>query len=153
MISKGRLIGFPVTGFRVVINDGAAHAVDSSDNAFQAAARGAFRSVYSSAKPQILEPIMKVSVEGPLEFQGAFVRTIMQRRGIIIGTTEEEGFVRVDTEVPLSEMFGYSTDLRSSSQGKAEYTMEFSRYAPVPTEVKEELVKKYGTGLIADDEE
>jgi elongation factor G len=153
MLSKGRLIGFPVTGFRVVINDGAAHAVDSSDNAFQAAARGAFRAVYSSAKPQILEPIMKVSVEGPLEFQGAFVRTIMQRRGIIIGTTEEEGFVRVDTEVPLAEMFGYSTDLRSSSQGKAEYTMEFSRYAPVPAEVHQELVKKYGTGLIAEDEE
>ena len=153
MMSKGRLIGFPVTGFRVVINDGASHAVDSSDNAFQAAARGAFRSVYASAKPQILEPIMKVSVEGPLEFQGAFVRTIMQRRGIIIGTTEEEGFVRVDTEVPLAEMFGYSTDLRSSSQGKAEYTMEFSRYAPVPAEVHLELVKKYGTGLIAADEE
>jgi elongation factor G len=153
MIAKGRLIGFPVTGFRVVINDGASHAVDSSDNAFQAAARGAFRSVYSSAKPQILEPIMKVSVEGPLEFQGAFVRTIMQRRGIIVGTTEEEGFVRVDTEVPLAEMFGYSTDLRSSSQGKAEYTMEFSRYAPVPAEVHLELVKKYGTGLIAEDEE
>ena len=153
MMPKGRLIGFPVTGFRVVINDGASHAVDSSDNAFQAAARGAFRSVYSSAKPQILEPIMKVSVEGPLEFQGAFVRTIMQRRGIIIGTTEEEGFVRVDTEVPLAEMFGYSTDLRSSSQGKAEYTMEFSRYAPVPAEVHQELVKKYGTGLIAEDEE
>ena len=153
MLGKGRLIGFPVTGFRVVINDGAAHAVDSSDNAFQAAARGAFRSVYSSAKPQILEPIMKVSVEGPLEFQGAFVRTIMQRRGIIVGTTEEEGFVRVDTEVPLAEMFGYSTDLRSSSQGKAEYTMEFSRYAPVPAEVHKELVEKYGTGLIAADEE
>jgi elongation factor G len=153
MISKGRLIGFPVTGFRVVVNDGAAHAVDSSDNAFQAAARGAFRSVYSHAKPQILEPIMKVSVEGPIEFQGAFVRTIMQRRGIIIGTTEEEGFVRVDTEVPLAEMFGYSTDLRSSSQGKAEYTMEFSRYAPVPAEVHQELVKKYGTGLIDEDEE
>jgi elongation factor G len=153
MMAKGRLIGFPVTGFRVVINDGASHAVDSSDNAFQAAARGAFRAVYGSAKPQILEPIMKVSVEGPLEFQGAFVRTIMQRRGIIIGTTETEGFVRVDTEVPLAEMFGYSTDLRSSSQGKAEYTMEFSRYAPVPAEVHAELVKKYGTGLIAEDEE
>jgi elongation factor G len=153
MIAKGRLIGFPVTGFRVVINDGAAHAVDSSDNAFQAAARGAFRAVYSSARPQILEPIMKVSVEGPLEFQGAFVRTVMQRRGIIIGTTEEEGFVRVDTEVPLAEMFGYSTDLRSSTQGKGEYTMEFSRYAPVPAEVHKELVEKYGTGLVADDEE
>ena len=153
MMSKGRLIGFPVTGFRVAVNDGAAHAVDSSDNAFQAAARGAFRSVYPSAKPQILEPIMKVSVEGPLEFQGAFVRTIMQRRGIIVGTTEEEGFVRVDTEVPLAEMFGYSTDLRSSSQGKAEYTMELSRYAPVPAEVHQELIKKYGTGLMPPDEE
>ena len=153
MIGKGRLIGFPVTGFRVVINDGAAHSVDSSDNAFQAAGRGAFRAVYSSAKPQILEPIMKVSVEGPLEFQGAFVRTVMQRRGVIIGTTEEEGFVRVDTEVPLAEMFGYSTDLRSSTQGKGEYTMEFSKYSPVPSEVHKELVEKYGTGLVEDDEE
>jgi elongation factor G len=153
MIGKGRLIGFPVTGFRVVVNDGAAHSVDSSDNAFQAAARGAFRAVYSSAKPQILEPIMKVSVEGPLEFQGAFVRTVMQRRGVIIGTTEEEGFVRVDTEVPLAEMFGYSTDLRSSTQGKGEYTMEFAKYSPVPSEVHKELVEKYGTGLVADDEE
>jgi elongation factor G len=153
MIGKGRLIGFPVTGFRVVINDGASHSVDSSDNAFQAAGRGAFRAVYSSARPQILEPIMKVSVEGPLEFQGAFVRTVMQRRGVIIGTTEEEGFVRVDTEVPLAEMFGYSTDLRSSTQGKGEYTMEFAKYAPVPSEVHKELVEKYGTGLVDDDEE
>ena len=153
MIGKGRLIGFPVTGFRVVINDGAAHSVDSSDNAFQAAGRGAFRAVYSSARPQILEPIMKVSVEGPLEFQGAFVRTVMQRRGVIIGTTEEEGFVRVDTEVPLAEMFGYSTDLRSSTQGKGEYTMEFAKYSPVPSEVHKELVEKYGTGLVEDDEE
>jgi len=153
MIGKGRLIGFPVTGFRVVVNDGASHAVDSSDNAFQAAARGAFRAVYASARPQILEPIMKVSVEGPLEFQGAFVRTVMQRRGVIIGTTEEEGFVRVDTEVPLAEMFGYSTDLRSSTQGKGEYTMEFAKYTPVPSEVHKELVEKYGTGLVADDDE
>ena len=89
---------------------------------------------------------MKVSVEGPTEFQGAFIRTIMQRRGIVLGTTESERFVRVDADVPLAEMFGYSTDLRSASQGKAEYTMEFSRYAPVPQEVAEELVKKYGTG-------
>ncbi len=146
MIGKGRLIGFPVTNFRVVIDDGAAHSVDSSDNAFQAAARGAFREVYLKAKPQILEPIMKVSVESPTEFQGAFIRTIMQRRGIVLGTTESEGFVRVDADVPLGEMFGYSTDLRSASQGKAEYTMEFSRYAPVPAEVAQELIKKYGTG-------
>jgi elongation factor G len=152
MLKKGRLIGFPLTNFRVVINDGAAHAVDSSDNAFQAAARGAFREVYDRAKPAILEPIMKVAVEGPTEFQGAFVRTIMQRRGIIVGTTELEGFVRVDADVPLAEMFGYSTDLRSSSQGKAEYTMEFARYAPVPGEVASELIKKYGTGAKTDEE-
>jgi elongation factor G len=152
MLKKGRLIGFPVTGLRVVINDGAAHAVDSSDNAFQAAARGAFRDVYHRAKPQILEPLMKVSVEGPIEFQGAFVRTIMQRRGMIVGTTESEGFARVDADVPLSEMFGYSTDLRSSSQGKAEFTMEFNRYVPVPAEVSKELLKKYGTGRDEDEE-
>ena len=145
MLKKGRLIGFPVTGLRVILNDGNAHSVDSSDNAFQAAGRGAFRDVYSKAKPQILEPIMAVSVEGPGEFQGAFVKTVMQRRGMIVGTTESEGFVRVDADVPLSEMFGYSTVLRSATQGQAEFTMEFSRYSPVPAEVSEELIKKYGT--------
>ena len=152
MLKKGRLIGFPVTGLRVVVNDGAAHSVDSSDNAFQAAARGAFREFYSRAQPHVLEPLMKVSVEGPVEFQGNFVRTIMQRRGIIIGTTESEGFARVDADVPLAEMFGYATDLRSSSQGKAEFTMEFSRYVPVPAEVSKELIKKYGTNLDKEEE-
>ncbi len=87
---------------------------------------------------------MSVAVEGPGEFQGAFVKTVLQRRGMIVGTTEAEGFVRVEADVPLAEMFGYSTDLRSASQGKAEYTMEFSRYAPVPEAIAEELVKKYG---------
>ena len=140
---KGRMIGFPVTGLRVTLNDGAFHAVDSSDNAFQSAGRGAFVETYFKAKPQILEPIMLVAVEGPGEFQGAFVKTVMQRRGIIQGTTESEGFVRVEAEVPLAEMFGYSTDLRSATQGKAEYTMEFSKYAPVPGEVSEELIKKF----------
>ena len=140
---KGKLIGFPVTGLRVCINDGASHAVDSSDMAFRAAGRGAFVEVYNKCRPQILEPIMRVAVEGPGEFQGAFVRSVMQRRGVIIGTTESEGFVRVEADVPLSMMFGYSTDLRSSTQGKAEYTMEFAKYAPVPGEVSEDLIKKY----------
>jgi len=142
-MEKGKMIGFPVTGLRVCINDGASHAVDSSDMAFKSAGRGAFVEVYGKCKPQILEPIMRVAVEGPGEFQGAFVRSVMQRRGVIVGTTESEGFVRVDADVPLSEMFGYSTDLRSSTQGKAEYTMEFVKYAPVPAEVSEELIKKY----------
>jgi elongation factor G len=142
-MGKGKLIGFPVTGLRVCINDGASHAVDSSDIAFQAAGRGAFVEVYGKSRPQILEPIMRVAVEGPGEFQGAFVRSVMQRRGVIIGTTESEGFVRVEADVPLSMMFGYSTDLRSSTQGKAEYTMEFAKYAPVPAEISEDLIKKY----------
>jgi elongation factor G len=142
-MEKGRLIGFPMTGLRVVINDGAAHAVDSSEVAFRAAARGALVETYTKAKPQILEPVMRVAVEGPGEFQGAFVKTVMQRRGIIVGTTETEGFVRVDADVPLAEMFGYSTDLRSATQGKAEYTMELAKYAPVPADIAEELVKKY----------
>ena len=142
-MDKGKLIGFPVTGLRVCINDGAAHAVDSSDMAFRSAARGAFVEVYGKSRPQILEPIMRVAVEGPGEFQGAFVRSVMQRRGVIIGTTESEGFVRIEADVPLSMMFGYSTDLRSATQGKAEYTMEFAKYAPVPAEVSEELIKKY----------
>jgi elongation factor G len=142
-MEKGKLIGFPVTGLRVCINDGASHAVDSSEMAFQAAGRGAFVEVYGKSKPQILEPIMRVAVEGPGEFQGAFVRSVMQRRGVIVGTTESEGFVRVEADVPLSMMFGFSTDLRSSTQGKAEYTMEFAKYAPVPAEVSEDLIKKY----------
>jgi len=143
MLAKGRVIGFPVIGMRIVINDGQSHSVDSSDMAFQAAARGAFREFYGRAKPIIMEPVMKLGVEGPTEFQGAVIKTIMQRRGNIIGTTEDEGFCQVEAEVPLADMFGYATDLRSATQGKAEFTMEFARYAPVPGDVREELVKKY----------
>jgi elongation factor G len=151
-LDKGRLIGFPVIGLRVCINDGQSHSVDSSDNAFQAAARGAFRDVYGKARPIILEPVMKVELEGPSEFQGALLKTIMQRRGTVIGTTEEDGFCRVESEVPLSEMFGYATDLRSVTQGKAEFTMEFARYLPAPAEVQEDLKKKYASKVVADDE-
>jgi elongation factor G len=151
-LPKGRLIGFPVIGMRIVVNDGAAHSVDSSEMAFQAAARGAFREFYPRAKPQILEPIMKLSVEGPSEFQGSILKTIMQRRGQIIGSTEEGGFSTVDSEVPLSEMFGYATDLRSMTQGKAEFTMEFSKYLPVPSDKQSELKKKYESKIADDDE-
>ncbi|MFN3197960.1 MAG: elongation factor G [Bradymonadia bacterium] len=143
MLAKGRMIGFPVVNLKAHINDGASHPVDSSDIAFQEAARGAFRDAYFRAKPAIMEPVMKVEVEGPAEFQGGIIRTLMQRRGQIIGTTEEEGFTRIEAEVPLAEMFGYSTDLRSSTQGKAEFSMEFSKYDKVPNEIAEELKKKY----------
>ena len=143
MLAKGLVIHAPVTGVRVTVNDGAAHAVDSSDIAFQEAARGAWREAYPKAHPQILEPLMKVVVEGPAEYQGGLVGVLMQRRGIIIGTTESEGFSRVEAEVPLAEMFGFSTVLRSATQGKAEFTMEFSRYSPVPGAIGEELIKKH----------
>ena len=142
-IEEGMFIGKPIDGLRVELNDGGSHPVDSSDNAFQAAARGAFREFYLQASPQALEPIMNVGIEGPSEFQGEMVGTILQRRGILIGTTEDSGFVRIESEVPLAEMFGYATVLRSATQGKAEFTMEFHRYAPAPREVQDELVKKY----------
>jgi elongation factor G len=142
-LEKGSLCGAPITGVRCVINDGAYHAVDSSDVAFQLASIGAFREGYLKAKPTIMEPIMKVAVEGPTEFQGSIMGSINQRRGMIIGTTEEGNYSVVEAEVPLSEMFGYSTTLRSLTQGKAEFTMEFATFKPVPKSVSEELVKKY----------
>ena len=142
-LEKGSLCGAPITGVRCVINDGAAHSVDSSDVAFQLAAVGAFREGYSKAKPVIMEPIMKVAVEGPAEFQGAIMGSLNQRRGMIIGTMEEGAYTVIEAEVPLSEMFGYSTTLRSLTQGKAEFTMEFATFKQVPKSVSEELVKKY----------
>ena len=142
MMPKSPRIGVPVVGVRVVINDGQSHAVDSSDIAFQEAARGAFRDFFPRANPKILEPIMKLSIEGPAEFSGNILGLIMQRRGIVIGSTEEDGNARVDAEVPLAEMFGFSTPLRSSTQGKAEFTMEFAKYSEVPNNISEELLAK-----------
>ena len=140
---KGRQIEAPVVKIRVCVNDGQYHAVDSSDTAFQSAARGAWRQAYELAGPQILEPIMKVSLEGPSEFQGNMMGMINQRRGLIIGSQEEEGYSSVDAEVPLSEMFGFSTILRSGTQGKAEFTMEFACYRAVPNSVADQLIKEH----------
>ncbi len=144
-LQEGQYIGHPVQGLKVTLLDGAAHAVDSSDMAFTTACRAAFRKFYSQGKPVALEPLMLVSIEGPSEYQGDIIKTLMQRRGVIVGTTEDEGFIRVDANVPLAEMFGYATVLRSATAGKAEFTMEFARYAPAPAEVAEELVKEFQT--------
>jgi elongation factor G len=140
---KGSLIGFPIVNIRCVVNDGQSHSVDSSDIAFQLAAIGAFREAYEKAKPAILEPIMKVMAEGPNEFQGNIFASLNQRRGIITASTEDGSFCRVEAEVPLSEMFGYSTALRSLTQGKAEYSMEFEKYGKVPNQISEDLRKDY----------
>jgi len=141
-LSKGPKLEFPVTGVKVVINDGASHAVDSSELAFQVAARGAFKEVYSKASPVIQEPIMKVVVETPTEFQGAVMGSLNQRRGVIVGSQDEGPTSVIEAQVPLSEMFGYSTILRSLTQGKAQFTMEFFIYKKVPQLVTEALVKK-----------
>jgi len=142
-LDKGMLIGAPIDGLQVTLTDGGYHAVDSSDMAFQAAAKGCFREYYKAGKPEVLEPLMTVSLEGPTEFQGDMVGTLLQRRGVLNGTVDEEGFVRIDADVPLAEMFGYATALRSVTQGKAEFTMEFKRYASAPRDVQEELVAEY----------
>lgn len=141
-LAKGPKLGFPVTNVKVVINDGASHSVDSSDMAFQAAARGAFQEGYSKAHAVIMEPIMKVVVETPTEFQGASMGSLNQRRGLIVGSQDEGTMCNIEAHVPLAEMFGYSTVLRSLTQGQAQFTMEFAEYKQVPNSISEELVKK-----------
>ncbi len=142
-MKKGTQVGFPVIGVRCVVNDGQWHPVDSSDMAFQTAAIGAFREAFEKAKPVILEPVMKVEVNGPSEFQGNIFGSINQRRGMIVSSTEDNNQCQVIAEVPLSEMFGYSTVLRSLTQGKAEFTMEVEKYGRVPQSVSDELKKEY----------
>ncbi|MCH2206434.1 MAG: elongation factor G [Lentisphaerales bacterium] len=142
-MKEGRLIGFPVVGIKILLEDGSYHAVDSSDMAFQQAARGAFREAYAQAKPSILEPIMKVEIQTPTEFQGTVMGNLNSRRGIIVGTTEDVAQTTIVADVPLSEMFGYVGELRSMTQGKAEFTMEFSKYTTVPKSLSDQLIKEY----------
>ena len=142
-MKEGSLIGAQIVGVKVTINDGQSHPVDSNDNAFQTAAIGAFREGYMKANPVILEPIMKVQMTAPTEFQGNLFGLINQRRGVIVDSTDENNTSTVNAEVPLSEMFGFSTILRSSTQGKGEFTMEFEKYGKVPNALAEELIAKH----------
>ncbi len=148
-VKKGTLIGFPVVGVRAVVNDGASHAVDSSEMAFKTAALMGFREAYAKAAPTILEPIMKVEIDAPPEFQGAVVGQVNQRRGVIMETVSGDT-VSITAEVPLTTMFGYSTDLRSATQGKGTFTMEFARYSIVPKQEQDEMTKKYKEKLAAE---
>lgn len=138
-LEKGLVLEYPVLGMKITVNDGKSHSVDSSEMAFSQAARGAFKQAYMKAKPVLLEPVMKVSAEGPSEFQGNIMGSINQRRGMITSAVENGNFSIIEAEVPLSEMFGYATTLRSLTQGKAEFTMEFAKYAKVPESLAEEL--------------
>ncbi len=140
-LTKGLLIGAPVVRVRCTVNDGQYHAVDSSELAFRLAAMAAVREAYASAGPTILEPIMKVEASAPEEFQGSVVGQLNQRRGIILDSQTNEGYFVAQAYVPFSEMFGYSTSLRSATQGKGEFSMEFAKYEPVPKSVQEEMVR------------
>ena len=142
---EGALVGAEVEGVRVVLEDGAAHAVDSSDQAFRTAMANAIRDAMKKATPAILEPVMSVEVEIPSEFQGTVVAGINRRMGLIQASdmNEDGSGLRVDAEVPLANMFGYSTELRSQTQGKGEFTMEYRKHVPVPRNTQEDLMKKY----------
>ncbi len=139
-ILKGSLAGFQVVGVRVVIDDGNSHDVDSSEQAFKVASLMGFREAYARAKPVCMEPIMKVEVRAPSEFQGTVVGQLNQRRGIIESTETADNYVTAVALVPLSAMFGYSTDLRSATQGKGEFTMEFNKYATMPRNEQEIVI-------------
>ena len=141
-LAKGSKMEFPVTGIKIVINDGASHAVDSSEIAFHMAARGAFIESYAKAGPVVHEPIMNVVVETPTEYQGTVLGSVNQRRGIIVGSQDEGPMCVIEARVPLAEMFGYSTVLRSLTQGQAQFTMEFSTYRQLPKSISEQLQKK-----------
>ena len=146
-IEKGPLAGCQVINTRIELTDGTFHPVDSSEMAFKIASRAAFKQAFLEAKPVILEPIMKVEVETPTEFQGTVQGDLSSRRGILMGSDMRDDYTVILAEVPLSEMFGYSTDLRSSTQGKAGFSMEFASYKAVPNSIQEQLKKKYQEDL------
>ena len=141
-MAHGALAGYPLTNVRVVLFDGSFHAVDSSEMAFSIAASTALKAGVLKASPAILEPIMRVEVVTPADYTGSVVGDLSRRRGTIEGMDESPAGKIVRAQVPMAEMFGYSTDLRSATQGRATYTMEFSRYQIVPDGIAEGIIKK-----------
>ncbi|KAM3212063.1 hypothetical protein ACQJBY_065258 [Aegilops geniculata] len=141
--NSGSLIGHPVENIRITLTDGASHQVDSSELAFKLAAIYAFRQCYTAAKPVILEPVMKVELKFPTEFQGTVTGDINKRKGIIVGNDQEGDDTVVVCHVPLNNMFGYSTALRSMTQGKGEFTMEYMEHNTVSQDVQMQLVNAH----------
>ncbi|PIA15135.1 elongation factor G, mitochondrial [Coemansia reversa NRRL 1564] len=146
-MQQGFMIGHPIVGVRMVLEDGAAHDVDSSELAFRMATFYAFREAFRASKPRILEPVMTVDVSSPVEFQGNVLGSLNRRKGLIVNTETQEDYCAITAEVPLNNMFGYSTELRSGTQGKGEFTMEYKRHLAVPMEVQEQLILDYQNKL------
>ena len=144
-MKEGSLVGSEVEGVRVVLQDGASHAVDSSDMAFRICMANAIRDTVKRAQPSILEPVMNVEIDIPAEFQGSVVAGVNRRMGLIQNSdmNEDGSGVKILAQVPLANMFGYSTELRSMTQGKGEFTMEYHTHMPVPRNVQDELMTKY----------
>ncbi len=138
----GVLAGYPMVDVKVTLTDGSYHDVDSSEIAFKIAGSMAAKEGAAKAKPIILEPIMAVEVVVPEEFMGEVMGDINSRRGRIQGMDSRAGAQVITAQVPLAQMFGYSTDLRSKTQGRATYTMQFAHYEPVPTAISEEIAAK-----------
>jgi elongation factor G len=141
-LDKGGLAEYPIVHVEMEIIDGAYHEVDSSQMAFETATRMAFRETYKKAKPYLLEPVMLVEIETPNEFRSNVMGSINQRRGVITETDIDEQFTRIVADVPLAEIFGYVTVLRSLTQGKADFSMQFHAYRKVPASIQEELLKE-----------
>ena len=142
VLSKGPIAGFPIVGVKASLVDGSYHDVDSSDMAFQVCARQGFREAFLNTKPVLLEPIMKMEVEVPSDFQGPVTGELNKRRGLIVSTETVGKTSTIVAEVPLAETFGYSTDLRSMTQGQGVFTMEFSKYRPTPGNIQKEIVEE-----------
>ena len=145
-MQAGVLAGFPVVDVKVTLYDGSFHEVDSSEMAFKIAGSMAFKEACRKASPVILEPIMKVAVVVPDEYMGSVIGDITARRGSILGQVPRNGSTQIDANVPLSEMFGYATDLRSKTQGRGQYSMEPSHYTELPKSKSEEIISKRSRG-------
>ena len=142
VMSKGPLAAFPMVGIKVPLNDGKYHDVDSSDLAYQLAARTAMREAVKKSSPVLMEPVMKVEVETPSDFQGSVIGDLSSRRGVVYGTEVNGDDTVINAGVPLGEMFGYATQLRSLTSGKANYSMEFEKYNRCPAFVQEKVIKE-----------
>ncbi|MFP4356512.1 MAG: elongation factor G, partial [Phycisphaerae bacterium] len=141
-MKKGPLAGYQIVGCRMVLEDGTYHTVDSSEMAFRTAAVEAFKQAFTRSKPCLQEPIMLVEIETPQEYQGNLVGDLNSRRGIILATENRENYSIIRAEVPLANMFGYATVIRSLSKGMATFSMEMAKYARVPASIQEEIIER-----------
>jgi elongation factor G len=148
-IAKGPVAGCPVVGLHVILEDGSYHEVDSSDLAFQICAQTAMRETFLKTRPVLLEPVMKIEIECPGQFQGPVVGDLTARRGLVAATEADGPNARIEGEVPLAETFGYATDLRSMTQGQGTFTLEFARYRRMPPGVEREVIAERKKGTLA----